>query len=244
MVLVVLAFAGGLFYGKYQTLQQTLNNGGATVSNQAANNPGNNNPSQANNPAQPADVKVDPVTDQDHVRGNKQARIQLIEYSDLECPFCKRFHATAQQLVDDYNGQVAWVYRHFPIPQLHQKAQKESEAAECAAKLGGEDAFWNFVDKVFEITPSNDGLGGSDVTAALVDIASQIGLNANQFKSCLTSGEMASRVQRDIQSGQKAGVRGTPSNFIFDTKTNKTIAIPGAAPIVNFKQAIDQLLAE
>lgn len=98
------------------------------------------------------------VDDSDHLRGDPKASVKVVEFSDLECPFCKRFHLTMQQLMEGYSGKVAWVYRHFPLDSLHPKARKEAEASECAAELGGNDGFWAYIDKLFEITPSNNGL--------------------------------------------------------------------------------------
>lgn len=182
--------------------------------------------------------KIEPISDKDHIRGSKDAEIALIEYSDLECPFCKQFHKTAQQVVDGYNGKVMWVYRHFPIDNLHPKADKEAEAAECAAKLGKDDAFWAFVDKIFEITPSNNGLELGE----LPNIAEEIGLNRQAFEQCLNSGEMARHVEQDYQTGITAGVTGTPGNLILNVKTGKSVLLPGALPLTQIEQAIDQLL--
>src|SRR3989344_453399 len=100
--------------------------------------------------------EMSPITSTDHIRGNPDAPIKIVEYSDFECPFCKRFHETMQQVSAEYGDQVAWVYRHFPLDQLHSKARKEAVASECAAELGGNDAFWKFTDRFFELTPSND----------------------------------------------------------------------------------------
>lgn len=94
----------------------------------------------------------------DHILGNPDAEIIIVEYSDAECPFCKSFHLTLHQVVDQYQGKVAWVYRHWPIPQLHPKAPKEAEAFECAGALGGNDMFWKYADKVLETTRSNNTL--------------------------------------------------------------------------------------
>lgn len=187
---------------------------------------------------QPAQVEVEKLRDNDHVWGQKNARILLIEYSDLECPFCKRFHPTAQQAVDEYKGQVAWVYRHFPLDQIHSKADKEAEATECATELGGNDGFWKMTDKIFEVTPSNNGLNLDD----LPKLAAQIGLNQNQFKACLDSGKYAQYVEDDYQSGIRAGVNGTPGNILLDTKTGKNIPVPGAVPFETLKSSIDSLL--
>src|SRR3989344_533240 len=84
------------------------------------------------NTGSPTKIAFRPIDDTDHIRGDKNAPVKIIEYSDLECPFCKRFHPTLQQAVDEYKGKVAWVYRHFPLDALHSKADKEAEAAECA----------------------------------------------------------------------------------------------------------------
>ena len=189
-------------------------------------------------PSQPSAGPVDPLKDDDHVRGNRKARILLFEYSDLECPFCKRFHPTAKQVVDAYKGQVAWVYRHFPLDQIHSKADKEAEAVECAKDQGGDDAFWKMTDKIFEVTPSNNGLNLDD----LPKLAGEVGLNQNTFKTCLDSGKYAAHVEADYQGGVKAGITGTPGNILLDTQTQKTKLIPGAVPFDQFKVAIDDLL--
>ncbi|MBI2327893.1 thioredoxin domain-containing protein [Candidatus Curtissbacteria bacterium] len=181
---------------------------------------------------------VESLKNSDYVRGNKKARILLIEYSDLECPFCKKFHPTAQQAVDQYKGQVAWVYRHFPLDPIHSKADKEAEAAECAGELGGQDAFWKFVDKVFEVTPSNNGLE----LAELPKIAGQVGLDQAKFKTCLDSGKYAAKVEEQYQGGVKAGITGTPGNILYDTKTKKNKLIPGAIDYNALKTQIDSLL--
>ena len=231
MVVVLLigaAFTIGILWQKVQTLE---NKNTAKVA--AGDTAG------AQVPQPPTAGEVDPVTEEDHVRGDRNARIVLIEYSDLECPFCKRFHPIAQQIVDEYKGQVAWVYRHFPLDQIHTKADKEAEAVECANELAENDGFWKMVDKIFEVTPANNGLNLED----LPKFASEIGLNQVAFKTCLDSGKYADHVESDYQSGIKAGVSGTPGNILLDTKTGKTKLIPGALPFENFKTEIDGMLA-
>jgi len=205
-------------------------------------NLGTNNAPTPNLLTQPEEAgKVNPISDKDHIRGNSKARIALIEYSDLECPFCKRFHPTAQQVVDTYKNDVVWVYRHFPLDQLHSKADKEAEATECAYKLAGNDGFWKLTDKIFEVTPSNNGL---DPTI-LPDLASQVGLNVSDFQKCLDSGEMSKVVEGGIQSGAKAQVQGTPASFIMNIKTGKFKEVQGGAvPYTTLKQAIETTLAE
>jgi len=106
----------------------------------------------------PLEVELKPVSESDHILGNIAAKIIIVEYSDLECPFCKVFHNTMHQVVKEYAGEVAWVYRHFPIASLHPKAFHEAEATECAWEQGGNEVFWKYMDKLFEVTPSNNGL--------------------------------------------------------------------------------------
>ena len=95
------------------------------------------------------EVDIPAVSDQDHILGNLNAPVKLIEYSDLQCPFCGRFHPTMQRVVKEYGDQVAWVYRHFPLESIHPNARPLANASECAANLGGNDSFWKFVDAVF-----------------------------------------------------------------------------------------------
>jgi protein-disulfide isomerase len=105
----------------------------------------------------PMSVEMRPVNTDDHILGNKDAQIIIVEYSDFECPFCKVFHKTMHEVVEK-NSDIAWVYRHYPIVQLHPNASREAEASECAWEQKGNDGFWKYADKLFEITPSNNGL--------------------------------------------------------------------------------------
>ncbi|MCH7730233.1 thioredoxin domain-containing protein [Patescibacteria group bacterium] len=181
--------------------------------------------------------KIPAVSAEDHVKGSRDAQVFLIEYSDLECPFCKRFHPTVQQAVDEYDGQVAWVYRHFPLDTLHSKADKEAEAVECAGELGGDDGFWALLDKIFEATPSNNGLNLDD----LPGLAGEVGLNQSSFKDCLDSGRYAERVEADYQGGLASGVTGTPGSFVVNSK-GEAWFIPGALPYDSLKVTIDEAL--
>lgn len=89
------------------------------------------------------------------IRGKASAKITLVEYSDLECPFCKQFHKTMEQVIQAYPNDVKWVYRHMPLDSLHSKARTEANATECAGEQG---KFWEFTDSIFKVTPSNDGM--------------------------------------------------------------------------------------
>ena len=181
------------------------------------------------------------VKDRDHIRGNPSAPVTLIEYSDFECPFCKRFHLTAKKVVEESKGQVRWVYRHFPLDQLHPgKARKAAAASECAAELGGKDAFWKFADRFYELTPSNNR---TDIETVLPQIAREIGLDGGKFASCLASDRHDQRVEEDLQNAIATGGNGTPWNIIV-SKSGKTYPFAGAQPYAAVKKFIDAALQD
>jgi len=229
IVLVVAAFVIGFLFNKVQTLEKI-----PSVAN--------NNPQGAAAPQQPPEPKgnldaMPKITGEDHIRGDKNADILLVNYSDFECPFCKRFHPTMQQIMKEYGNKVAWVYRHFPLS-FHVNAQKEAEASECAAELGGNEAFWKYTDAIYEKTTSN---GTGFALDALVPLAKELGINESKFKQCLDSGKYAKHVQEDMAGGSAAGVSGTPGTIIV-TKNGKKDLINGALPFEQAKQQIDALL--
>lgn len=172
----------------------------------------------------------------DHTLGNTDADVVLIEWSDLECPFCKRHHDTMNQLVKDYAGKVEWVFRYYPLD-FHTYSKKESEAAECANEIAGAKGFWSFVDTVFLVTNGNNSLD----RAKLDPIAKTAGIDAAKFTACLDSGKMASRVTKDIESGVRAGVQGTPYTVAFNRKTGKQTVINGALPLEAVKAQLAQV---
>jgi protein-disulfide isomerase len=185
-----------------------------------------------------ADAEIAPVDllalkADDHILGNPDADVLIIEYSDTECPFCKRFHSTMIEVMNQYgkSGEVAWVYRHFPLDQLHPKARKEAEALECAGEVGGNEGFWKYTDELYAVTPANNGLDASE----LPKIAAKVGLNVNAFSSCLSSGKYAARVERDFADGANIGVRGTPYSIVWNRKTGKQLPLNGAYPLENVK---------
>ncbi|MFH0770634.1 MAG: DsbA family protein [Candidatus Peregrinibacteria bacterium] len=183
-------------------------------------------------PDEPAVVTVQPVSETDHVRGAKNAKITLIEYADFECPFCSRHAPTMKQILETYPNDVNMVFRHFPLS-FHADAQKASEAAECAAKQGGDDAFWAMSDLLFE-----QGVGEEKYAG----YAEKLKLNATKFKNCLSSGETASIIKADFDSGQEAGVRGTPATIIYNNETKEAKLISGALPFASFKTSLDAIL--
>ncbi|MBI2984208.1 MAG: thioredoxin domain-containing protein [Candidatus Kerfeldbacteria bacterium] len=196
-------------------------------------------PTNSSTTSQPSYGNVKVVGDDDYVRGSPNAKLTLIEYSDYECPFCKSFHPTMQQVMTDYKDQVAWVYRHFPLS-FHANAAKEAEAGLCVGSLGDSNAFWDFTDKIFERTASN-GTGFS--LEQLPALAKEVGVNESKFKDCLDSGQMAARVQAETADGTNAGAGGTPTTFVVG-RDGKTITVfPGALPYSQVKTELDRALA-
>ena len=226
-VLVVILIIASFFIGSLFTKVQFLEKGVSKTTSQPANV--NNNAPQGFGNAD----GVEKLKEEDHVRGDRNARVLLIEYSDLECPFCKSFHSTAQKIVDTYNGQVAWVFRHFPLS-FHANAQKEAEATECANELGGNDAFWKFADKLA-------GESGQSTAEKLTTYAKDIGLNEAKFKTCVDSEKYKQKVQDDYNDAAAAGGQGTPYSILIDSKGEKT-AINGAQPYESVKAMIDAKL--
>lgn len=175
----------------------------------------------------------------DRILGDlSKAKVALIEYSDFECPFCKRHFPTMQQVVSTYGEKVALVYRDFPLS-FHQNAQKEAEAGRCVFELGGNTAFWKYHDYVFTNTTSN---GTGFALDQLPVAAKEAGVDTAKFQTCLDSGKYTKAVNDQEAEGQNAGVSGTPGNFIVDLKTNKSVVISGAVPFSSFQSAIDAML--
>jgi len=185
---------------------------------------------------------IRPVSpERDHVYGNPDAPVSLVEYSDFECPFCKRFHSTAREIVESYDGRVNWVYRHFPLPMHNPGAQQQAEASECAAALGGNDAFWTYSDTIFERTRSN---GNGFPLDGLVPLAEEIGLDGDAFRRCLEEERFVERVNQDYEEGMRIGIRGTPGNVLLHNESGRAIPMPGAVPAGTISQSVDRLLEE
>ena len=181
------------------------------------------------------DIVVAAVTEDDHVKGDFDAPVTIIEYSDLECPFCARVHPTLEQVVADYDGDVRWVYRHFPLTQIHPNATRAAEAAECAAEQDGDAGFWAIVDGIFEAASPDLSADG------LVALAEAAGLNGGAIESCLDEGTYASYVADETAKAAAAGAQGTPYSVIMDAE-GSTTPVSGALPYENWTAIIDELL--
>jgi len=184
-------------------------------------------------------IKLNPITEKDHILGNPNADLVIVEFSDTECPYCKNFHTTMNQIMNGYgkNGRVAWVYRYFPLTTIHSQAVEEANATECAYELGGNTAFWSFINKIYEITPSNNGL---DLTK-LPEIAAGIGLDKKAFDDCQKSQKYVDKIKTDFDDAVASGGNGTPHNVLV-TKKGEMYQVNGALPYNMMKTIIDIVL--
>lgn len=222
--------------GKFQKLADS---GSAAVAQPS----GNSAPTAQQPAAQPSGpVKVS--VDNDPVLGDKNAPLTLIEFSDYECPFCKRaFTDVLPELKKAYidTGKVKLVYRDFPLS-FHANAEKEAEAAECARSQSNDATYFKFHDQIF--TQTTAGGTGLALTQLPV-IAKNLGLNVNQFQQCLDSGKFKDEVAKDIADGSAAGVSGTPSWIIGTSSKDGQVEgqlVVGAQPFSAFKAIIDEKL--
>ncbi|MBI2054909.1 MAG: DsbA family protein [Candidatus Sungbacteria bacterium] len=179
------------------------------------------------------------LADDDPALGDPNAPVTVVEFSDFQCPFCRRFFETVlPRIKDEYvkTGKARFVYRDFPISSIHDMAQKYAEAAECADEAG---KFWAMHDKIFN---EQSKKGSGTVLGYTVDDvkrwAAELGLDTAQFGQCLDSGKYASEVEKDLQDGQAVGVAGTPGTFV------NSQFISGAVPYEEFRAAIDAELAK
>jgi len=212
--------------------------GGAVV---LTNNADNVKPEVVNN--EKPEFQLAPVTDADRIKGNPDAEILIVEYSDFECPFCAGFHGTMKRIMDEYgeSGKVAWVYRHMPLDQIHKKARPASEAAECVANLAGGDKFWDFADQVY--ANQSENLEADK----LKEIAISVGTEGAAYDTCVSERQTKDKVEKDYQDGLSIAKVdpnfGTPYNILI-SKNGAQIPIVGNQPYATVKQMIDTVLGE
>jgi protein-disulfide isomerase len=143
----------------------------------------------------------------DHAHGPADAPVTLVEYGDYECPHCGRAYRVLQQVLRELGDQVRFVFRNFPLSEIHPHAQAAAEAAESAAARGGEDAFWAMHDLIYE---NQDALQADD----LIEYAAAADVDPEDVADDLANGAMSDRVRRDFRSGVRSGVNGTPTFFV------------------------------
>lgn len=197
------------------------------------NNPGNNAAPVVNadpNAYQtPTNVTVPELSKDDYVRGNRKAKVVLYEYSDLQCPFCQRHHATMNAIVEQYGDDVAWVYRHLPLTSIHPEAEPSALAAECVGEQQGDVGFFAFVDEVFAKQSAMN-------SALYTQIAEDLGVNMTKFNDCVSSQKYISKIQAQQQAAVGQGIGATPSTVVDGQ------LVEGAESLAKFNAIIDSLL--
>lgn len=185
------------------------------------------------------------IDDTDYITGKENSKVIVVEYSDPECPFCVQVSPTIKKLRADYGDRVAFVYRHFPLTQIHPHAFDESRAIACAGKIGGKEKFYEYIDTLF-------GYKMGKQTTQLPatgkeDTARGVGLDTRAFADCMTNKQTEQAVTDSLNDGIAAGVQGTPSTFVL-LKTRKgyevVSMVDGARPYEYFKTVLDQALSK
>ena len=232
--LIAVSFFGGYILGQSTNKSVALEN---IIPTQTVPQ---TNPQPTSNPNQPGS-KVFVSYQNSPIRGDQNAPVTIVEFSDFQCPFCERFFSqTLPQLEQNYldSGKVRLAYRDFPLVSIHPNAIAASIAAQCANE---QDKFWQYHDMLFSNQPQWVRLDSSDATIQFKQYAAQLGLNSDNFNACLDSSKYLGTVQKNFQDGTRYGVSGTPTFFIGNDKDGY-VQITGAQPYSVFQQTIDQQL--
>jgi protein-disulfide isomerase len=227
-VLTVLAFAAGILLG-YVVWGMEPAGGTAALSAQGAQTGSQPTGAVVEAPVtqQPEYTRYDIPTENFYALGPADAPITIVEFSDFECPFCRRWHAEVYKpLLAAYPGKIRLVYRNLPLTSIHPDALAAAEASMCA---GEQDVYWKYHDKLF----SSESLGNS----VYIQYAQELGLNMPTFEACLSDHKYQKTIEADSEFAINLGIRSTPTFFI------NGLAIVGAQPLDVFKQVIDKELA-
>jgi protein-disulfide isomerase len=165
---------------------------------------------------------VPEVTADDHVRGPADARVTVLEYGDYECPFCRGAARDVRRMLDSDPGLIRFVFRNFPIPQLHPQAEQAAEAAEAAAAQG---RFWDMYELL--LTPSST----LDL-ASLLDCAARLGLDLGRFRDEVTGNAYAAKIERDVTEGIRNGVNATPKFYVNGERIDGKVPLEGLVAAV------------
>lgn len=242
VVLVIVITISSFFAGSYVTnldSDKITKSDFDTAISKLESKIGNNKqlPSQPNTP--PAKVSID----DDPMKGNPNAPITIIEFSDYECPFCGRFYANTLPLIEENyinTGKVNFVYRDFPIQSIHDNALPAALASECADE---QDSFWLYHNMIFDKKNMWEKLDGVNLLKEFEQYAVVLGLNIEEFNSCLESGKYLNEIKKDLQDGRDYGVSGTPAFFIGNDKLGY-VELTGAQPFESFQKVIDGMLIQ
>jgi len=176
---------------------------------------------------------VSSISDDDHVYGDSNATISLIEYSNFDCGYCRKFHTTAKDLVDTYKGKLNWTYRNS-ISSTDEIAMTKALTAECVAEISGGDKYWDFISLILNTRSTS--------VDAVLQVGEKVGANKNKLKTCIQKDQYSKKIKGEITDFMLGGMRGTPANVIRNNKTGESILIEGALPKDKFEAIIDRML--
>lgn len=229
VALVILSFFLGMLFNKVMYLEQAAKNSQGNTAAAA----GQQAPTVAA-PPQYVDVEVGKLP----LLGDKNAKVTIVEFSDLQCPFCKAYvDDTHAQIKKNYidTGKVKFAFRHYPLSTIHPLAQMAGEATECANEQG---KFWEMHDKIFEDQDTWSPKAEADAKTAFGEYAGELGLDTDKFLACLDEEKYAQNVKDDLAAGQAVQVDGTPAFFVNGYR------ITGAMPYSEFEKIIEQELSK
>lgn len=185
-----------------------------------------------------------PIDEKDYVEGNQKSNVIVVAYSDPECPFCISVYPTLKQLREEYKDTVSFVYRHFPLTQIHPQAFDESRAIACAGVIGGTKKFYEYIDMLYGYKA--DHKTNQLPNTGKDDIARTTGIPIEKYSACMSTNQTENTVYEAINDGIQAGVQGTPSTFILVKKGKKyevITLVDGARPYSYFKTALEEALS-
>lgn len=181
-----------------------------------------------------ASVNLRPVTENDWIMGTLDAPVVLVEYGSYACGFCQRAHSVFHDLMEQYDGQLAWVYRHFPLG-IGGNDEQQAVAANCVGELGGNNAFWAFSDALYENAIYDN--------RTILTFLNQWDISPSAMDECTSNpGTMVESIRDHAAAGRAAGVTGTPGNFLLGPN-GEIVPMPGAQPHTEFERVIDRLLS-
>lgn len=238
IVIAISAFFAGSYFANLNSdeiTQSDLNAAIAKLESKISNTP--QPPTKSN--TQPIKISID----DDPMKGDPNASITIIEFSDYECPFCARFYANTLPLIEENyinTGKVNFVYRDFPIQSIHDNALPAALASECA---DDQEMFWPYHDMIFENKSTWEKLEGANLLNEFEQYAFVLGLNTEEFNACLESGKHLDEVKNDLQDGRDYGVSGTPGFFIGNDQIGY-VELKGAQPFESFEKVLDRMLVQ
>jgi len=241
VAIAITAFFGGYFVGTFDNTESGVSNEEIKEILTAIQKAPAPQPTQQ--PSQPKAPQIFQISlDDDPFKGDPNAPVIVVEFSDFQCPFCSRFYQQTLPLIQENyidTGKIKFVYRDLPLDSLHPNARLTHIAAECADE---QEKFWEYHDVLFDKQSQWQRLSSTDLPITLTQYAADLGIQTASFETCLESEEMANEVKKDVADATKYGSTGTPTFFV-GTEEDGFIKLVGAQPFAAFEAAIENYLS-